>query len=310
MEYLSPKLDIVFKRMFGEKNNRDMLRDLLKTYFDMDEDEEDLILENTEITPEEITMKFSRLDLRISTKKSEIDVEVQINDNKDFEKRSVYYASSLLNSSMRRGEEYSDIKAIRTLNILDYVSFPQCDDFFTTFVVYDPEHKIKLTDSFSMHFVELPKIRNATAEQIKGDSRVAWAAFFNAKSKEDFNMLRENTVNPNVQKAVEVLGRLSLNGSVRQEAKIREDALFNERSALSAARKEGREEGRAKGKAEGRAEGKAEGLQEGIKIMSDNLRAIGISEEQIREAIRMYDRNDTPVIEESPEETETEGLEI
>ncbi len=115
-------------------------------------------------------------------------------------------------------------------------------------------------------------------------------------------MLRENTVNPNVQKAVEVLGRLSLNGSVRQEAKIREDALFNERSALSAARKEGREEGRA--------EGKAEGLQEGIKIMSDNLRAIGISEEQIREAIRMYNRNDTPVIEESPEETETEGLEI
>ncbi len=196
------------------------------------------------------------------------------------------------------------------MNILDYVSFPQCDDFFTTFVVYDPEHKIKLTDSFSMHFVELPKIRNATAEQIKGDSRVAWAAFFNAKSKEDFNMLRENTVNPNVQKAVEVLGRLSLNGSVRQEAKIREDALFNERSALSAARKEGREEGRAEGKAEGRAEGKAEGLQEGIKIMSDNLRAIGISEEQIREAIRMYDRNDTPVIEESPEETETEGLEI
>ena len=83
---------------------------------------------------------------------------------------------------------------------------------------------------------------------------------------------------------------------------------------MSAARKEGREEGRAEGKAEGRAEGraegKAEGLQEGIKIMSDNLRAIGISEEQIREAIRMYDRNDTPVIEESPEETETEGLEI
>lgn len=119
-------------------------------------------------------------------------------------------------------------------------------------------------------------------------------------------MLRENTVNPNVQKAVEVLGRLSLNGSVRREAKIREDALFNERSALSAARKEGREEGRA----EGRAEGKAEGLQEGIKIMSDNLRAIGISEEQIREAIRMYDCNNATVIEESPEESETEGLEI
>ena len=139
---------------------------------------------------------------------------------------------------------------------------------------------------------------------------LAWSTFFNAKSKEDFNMLRENTVNPNVQKAVEVLGRLSLNGSVRQEAKIREDALFNERSAMSAARKEGREEGRAEGKAEGRAEGKAEGLQEGIKIMSDNLRAIGISEEQIREAIRMYDRNDTPVIEEPSEETETEDLEI
>ena len=302
MEYLSPKLDIVFKRLFGEKNNRDMLKDLLKTYFDMDEDEKDLILENTEITPEEITMKFSRLDLRISTKKSEIDVEVQINDNKDFEKRSVYYASSLLNSSARRGEEYSDIKAIRTLNILDYNSFPQCDDFFTTFVLYDPKHKIQLTDVFSMNFVELPKVRSATAEQIKGDSKVAWAAFFNAKSKEEFDMVRENTVNPNVQKAVEVLGRLSLNGRVRQEAKIREDALFNERSALSAARREGREEG----KVEGRAEGKAE---ERAKIIK-NLRAAGMSEEQIQNIVSDPDHDETPVIEELPEETETEAYEI
>ena len=74
-------------------------------------------------------------------------------------------------------------------------------------------------------------------------------------------MLRENTVNPNVQKAVEVLGRLSLNGSVRQEAKIREDALFNERSALSAARKEGREEGRKEGREEGRKEGREESIR-------------------------------------------------
>ncbi len=102
-------------------------------------------------------------------------------------------------------------------------------------------------------------------------------------------MLRENTVNPNVQKAVEVLGRLSLNGRVRQEAKIREDALFNERSALSAARKEGREEERLK--------------------MVNSLRALGVSEEQIREAIRLSERDDAPIIEELSEEIETENLE-
>ena len=36
MEYLSPKLDIVFKKMFSDKNNTDMLKGLLRAYLDID----------------------------------------------------------------------------------------------------------------------------------------------------------------------------------------------------------------------------------------------------------------------------------
>lgn len=273
MDYLSPKLDIVFKRMFGDENNKDILQDFLKTYLDIEANEKDLILKNTEITPKDITMKFSRFDLRVSTKKEEIDIEIQVNKQKDFHKRTLYYASLLMNSNVKRGQKYADAKRVVILNILNHRMFPQYKDFFTTFILYDPKHKIQLTDALKIHILELPKIKNATLEQIRSNSKIAWAAFFNAESEEEFDMLRENTLNRKIQKAISVLGKLSVSEKMRSEAQKRENALFNERSALSAERAEGR--------AEGRVEGRKKEREEIIKKM----RKANMSEEQIKSII-------------------------
>ena len=66
-----------------------------------------------------------------------------------------------------------------------------------------------------------------------------------------------------------------------------------EEDAREAGWKQGLEEGRAKGLAEGRAEGRAKGLAEGraegIAAIARNLKSLGFSIEQIREATGLSD---------------------
>ncbi|MCI5577921.1 MAG: Rpn family recombination-promoting nuclease/putative transposase [Oscillospiraceae bacterium] len=268
MEYLSPKLDIVFKKMFGDANNSDMLRNLVSAYLGIDTNGK-FELSNTEITPEELERKFARLDLRISTDTSEIDVEVQVLNAPDYSERSIYYWASLYSSTVKRGEEYGTAKTTMALNILDFKMF-NCDNFNTNFTFYDPKNKVTLSDKAQISFIELPKIRTVTKEQIANDERIAWAAFFNAKREEDFNMLNKVTTNPNVQKAVTIIRELSADEKIREEARKREEALYTERSALSSTYDKGVSDGIAKGRAEGVAQ------------VIANMKALGMSETEIK----------------------------
>ncbi len=219
-ELISPKLDIVFKKMFGDVNNSDMLRSLVGAYLDVDING-NFELSNTEVTPEELERKFARLDLRISTEKSEIDIEVQVLNTMDYNDRCLYYWASLYASSISRGDNsYTTAKQTMSLNILDFRKF-ECDSFNTNFTFYDPENKVALSDKAQISFIELPKIpiKDITPEQIRNDERIAWAAFFNAQREEDLNMLYKSSNNPGVQKAVTVIRELSADEKVREEAR-------------------------------------------------------------------------------------------
>ena len=68
-----------------------------------------------------------------------------------------------------------------------------------------------------------------------------------------------------------------INARIRYAAKAREDALLEERLAMNAAKRAGYEEGYAIGY--------KEGLQEDIKMMSNILRKMGLTEEQIQKVI-------------------------
>ncbi len=265
-ELISPKLDIVFKKMFGDVNNADMLNSLISAYLNVDIGGE-FNLSNSEITTEVLEQKFARLDLHITTAKSEIDIEVQVLNSRDYAERCLYYWASLYNSSILRGHNYGTAKQALTLNILDFKMF-KCEDFNTNFTFYDPKNKITLSDKAQISFIELPKIRKITREQIKNDERIAWAVFFNAKTKEELDMLSETTKNVGVQKAVAVIKELSADEKIREAARKREEALFNERSIMQAEREQGRAEERAKRETE-------------MAAISKAMRESGMTEEQI-----------------------------
>ena len=85
-------------------------------------------------------------------------------------------------------------------------------------------------------------------------------------------MLQQTEAQP-IQKAVMIIHQMSDDEKIQGLARLREKALHDEASALSAARKEGR--------AEGLAVGRDEREEELVKSMREN----GIPEEQIRKII-------------------------
>ena len=116
------------------------------------------------------------------------------------------------------------------------------------------------SDKFSMHFFELKKISKNPKT-----SREQWLQFINADSEEDFEMV-EATSMPIIQKAVKVIYDMSEDTKIRELARLREKALHDEASALRQAKDEGREEGKAELRNE----------------MIEKMRAMGMTEEQIK----------------------------
>ena len=86
-----PKLDLVFKKIFGDVDNTDLLIDFLSTVLDIPTKEiVDVTILDNEIIPDALNRKFSRLDLLIKTKQGYINIEIQVKNYGDFPERSFF----------------------------------------------------------------------------------------------------------------------------------------------------------------------------------------------------------------------------
>ncbi len=86
-------------------------------------------------------------------------------------------------------------------------------------------------------------------------------------------MLRQSNVE-SIREATDVIFRLSDEKDVKDMAERREDALRTEKTALNTARKEGIDIGMNLG------------MEKGMKLMIENLRKAGVSEEIIQNAAK------------------------
>ena len=60
------KLDIIFKRIFAVKENEDLLHDFLASLLEIPYDSiKEIVVQNSEVLPETLSGKFSRLDLKM-----------------------------------------------------------------------------------------------------------------------------------------------------------------------------------------------------------------------------------------------------
>ena len=256
---VSPKLDIVFKKLFSE--NPDILKEFLSDMLDIPiEKIKGIKVLNPEITPESIGEKYYRLDLLLDLGDILINIEMQVRSEDYYQDRTLLYWSKMYSSQLKSGEEYEELCPCIVINIVDFVIFPEHNDYHSEYGVWDVEHNNKLSDKMAIHFFELKKVPK---DIDKSRRKELWLQFIKADEKEEFDMLERTNV-IGIQKGVEAIYKMSSDERTKELIRMREKALHDKASELGEARRKGIAEGEAKREAEIEAQMRADGLPEDV----------------------------------------------
>jgi len=247
---VKPKLDIIFKRIFTDKDNEDMLRQLIADIINIQaSDISDLVIENCEISPQSIGGKFVSLDLVLKVDDKYINIELQLKDYGNFIERTLYYWAKRFSKQLKKGEDYSRLARTISINIVDYKLFSDNKDKFNYYSKYqlvDTEHNNRLlTDLCTLYYLEIPKVRKL---QCCENHIWEWLKFLSLESEEELEMLSKTAALPEVQKGISIIRRFSSDEQIQIEAERREKAIRDEISALSFAKNKGIEIGEKKGR--------------------------------------------------------------
>ena len=278
-EIVKPKLDIIFKRIFGDVKNKNIIIRFLADILEIDREKiKEIYFDNGELLPEYFDEKFSRLDIKLELKDvndSEnkiINIEMQVNSEPVFKERTLFYWSKIYSEELKSGEEYDSLKRTICINIINFNLFTS-PEYQSHFQILEKERKELLTDKFSIYFFELKKLKKSS----KGKPVEDWLNLINAEKKEDLMALEMSTKIPEVKEVIVKVRELSADEKLRKLAFYREKRLHDESNAINGSRLEGIKIGRAEGEKIGRAEG--------VKQMIEVMRLQGYSEEQINSIV-------------------------
>ena len=248
---LLPKNDIIFKNLFSEVGNEDMLKELLEeiTKIEIKEIEVQKEVELSQMNTKE---KYGKLDLRVIINKSTIAIiEMQMKDNCNMKKRAMYYASKIVGSSLNTRETYNKIKDIHVISILNY-NMTKLRKYYSDTVTVDSEYRhYEIMDGIKYHFIELPKFRKHI--QVPETKLEQWLAFVDYENKEMVKMSIEK--NELVKKAQKDYEYLTGDAATRRLQELREKAILDENSAYETGKLRGKEEGEKIGEMRGEKQG-------------------------------------------------------
>ena len=117
--------DYVFKKVMGEKGDEVQLQAFLeavlgRTLKDVE------IIGDKELTAEIVGDKLSILDVRAKTDdNTEVNIEVQLRDEYNMDKRSLFHWSRLFGKSLEESQNYSELPNVITINILRFNFFKE-----------------------------------------------------------------------------------------------------------------------------------------------------------------------------------------
>jgi len=263
-KFLDPKNDVAFRRIFGNKKNKDILIHFLN----------DVLVFRGKSPIKEITFLKTIQDPEIASKKTSIVdilceddegdnyiVEMQVARTTGFEKRALYYASKAYSSQANIGEKYYDLKEVIFLAIADYIMFPNKKEYKSDHVILDKETFEHDLQDFSFTFIELPKFTKTLEELTSLQDK--WCYFFKHAedtSPEDLKILIGK--DEIIERVYHELNRFYW---TEQEILAYEHSEKEKNDYLSSLEQkfvEGVSQGMSQGIAQGMAQGIAQGIAE------------------------------------------------
>nr|WP_317333890.1 Rpn family recombination-promoting nuclease/putative transposase [uncultured Romboutsia sp.] len=246
---LSPKVDFVFKKIFGNEKHPNILISFLNAVIKPTDLIKSVQIKNTDIEKEHIEDKYSRLDIKAITNNGEqINIEIQVKNEYNMIKRSLYYWSKMYEGQLTKGQDYDTLSRTICINILDF-KYLKNDNFHNCYRLKEKNTNEELTDVMELHFIEIPKLRKLENSEDISDMLEAWITFIESPTSELIDKLEMSS--DEIKEAKEELLRLSGNDKERERYEKRFESLLEQNSLLANAERKGLQKGIEKGKKEG-----------------------------------------------------------
>ena len=249
---LNPKIDFVFKKIFGSEEHPEILISFLNAVLKPKKPIVSVEIKNSDLVKEYIEDKFSRLDVKALTSNKEIiNIEIQLKNEYNMIQRSLYYWSKLYEEQLSEGDRYDKLSRTVCINILDF-KYLKNDRFHNGYRLKEIETNEELTDLQEIHFIEIPKLKRFESTEEIVDLLEGWVEFLRDPESEVIRKLEMS--NKEIREAKDELYRLSRNSKERELYYLREKSLRDEISALANAKEKGLKEGLKQGLFEGKLE--------------------------------------------------------
>ena len=263
---LDPKIDYVFKRIFGYVGNEDITKGLISSI--IQKEISNVELDNSTILEKDLLEdKVGILDIRAKIEdKINCNIEMQIVDRKNIEKRILYYWSKLYNMNLKVGKDYENLEKVIVILITDYEidSLKEIKKYETKWNIREEEYqKVILTEVMEFYIIELPKYEKYKAKT-KNEDLNRWIKFI--KEPEVVEM----GDNKEIKKAKEVLEEISKDKRERYLAELREKYILDQKAIEDAGYDKGLKDGMSQGRKERNIE------------IAKNLLKLNMSIEQIK----------------------------
>ena len=180
--FLSPRSDIIFKLLFGDERNIELITNFLKSVLRLPADDYDEVtIVDPHLLQEFKGDKLGVLDVKVKTRsKKVINVEIQIKPTSELRERIVYYSAKMVTEQMGSSDDYLKIKRVISIIITDFVLVPENDAYHNRYTLRDPETGSEFTDLVEVNTLELPKLPSSG----DGTELWRWMKFLAAQNKE------------------------------------------------------------------------------------------------------------------------------
>ena len=279
VELLDPKIDYVFKRIFGEKGDEDILMSLINAILKGNPTIKELELLNTEYPKEGADRKGCRFDILAKTDNDvTINIEMQYRNDKYISDRIIYYSDRIFVEEYKEGDFYGNKKVISIWIFAENLTRRKkaISEIFPTFKENGEDNWEVVSENQRIIILELNKYKT-TNDNFK-DLLTNWVNFLKTPEYLENNPLKIE--NNELDKAIDKLEIMSKNDqemyyiqSIKDyERDIASEKYWESVEARNKGLKEGLDNGLKKKKKKGLDKGLKEGKIEMVRnMLKDNV---------------------------------------
>jgi len=240
-EILSPTVDIIFKILFGDERNRDILADFLSAVLGFKVSQTSITLLDPHLQRDSPEDKLGVLDMKLKLRGGKyVNVEMQVGKLKNIRHRVEYYINNMLVRQLGKSNRYEKLRPVVAIVIVaEGNMLPETKRFHSEFGTLEKTELYELHGLRTIHTLELPKLPEGANGKLED-----WLKFIKSEKKEEYMAVAQKS--KPMKRALEVLEEVSADQRLRDQYFYRKIAKMDEIARLDYARDEGMEMGMAK----------------------------------------------------------------